>query len=414
MKKGRDTSAGAAELRRRAEERLRAGQDEAAAPTKEDALRLVHELQVHQIELELQNEELRRSRAEVEAGLERYTELYDFAPVGYFTVDGGGTIREANLAGAAMLGLERSRLIRRRLEMFIAAETRPVFRAFLDKVSGGVSRESCEVVLAAKGRPLRHMQLEGVRADCLDGRMFRIAALDITERRATADALRKSREELKRLYQQARNTHEGERKRTSHQIHEELGQNLTALKIDVSWLKKRLTDRSTRIRERLSAMDRVLDSLLQTVRQISAELRPRALDTLGLAAAVEWYARDFERRSGIPCALTIEPDEIEADQDLATDVFRILQEALTNVARHARATRVKVTLKRKAGIIELQVTDDGIGMSEEQRPKPDSLGLLEIRERVSVRGGTLSVLRPPGEGTSLRASIPTDGREGLT
>jgi signal transduction histidine kinase len=161
-------------------------------------------------------------------------------------------------------------------------------------------------------------------------------------------------------------------------------------------------------------MDRVLDSLLQTVRQISAELRPGALDTLGLAAAVEWYARDFERRSGIPCAFSIEPEEIEADQDLATEVFRILQAALSNVARHARATWVKVTLRQKAGMLELQVTDDGIGMSEEQSPKPVSLGLLEIRERVSTRGGTLSVLSPPGEGTSLRASIPTDAREGLT
>jgi PAS domain S-box-containing protein len=414
MKKGGNTSADAAELRRRAEDRLKAGNAEAAAPAKKDALRLLHELQVHQIELEMQNEELRRSRAEVEEGLERYTELYDFAPIGYFAVDGGGTIREANLAGAVLLGLERSRLIRRRLEVFFAAETRPVFRAFLDRVSGGGSSASCEVVLAVKGRPLRQMQLEGVRADCVDGRLFRIVALDITERRASADALRKSREELKRLYQQARNTREGERKRISHQIHEELGQNLTALKIDLSWLKIRLADRSSLIREKIAAMDRVLDSLLQAVRQISAGLRPGALDTLGLAAAVEWYAQDFERRSGIPCALSIEPDEIEADQDLATDVFRILQEALTNVARHARATRVQVTLKQKAGMLELEVTDDGIGMVEEQGSKLDSLGLLAIRERVSARGGTLSVLGPPGEGTSLRASIPTDGREGLT
>ena len=198
------------------------------------------------------------------------------------------------------------------------------------------------------------MQLEGVCADRVDGRLFRIAALDITERKASEDALRKSREELKRLYQQGRNTREGECKRISHQIHEELGQNLTALKIDLSWLKIRLADRSSRIRGRLSAMDRVLDSLLQAVRQISAGLRPGALDTLGLAAAVEWYAQDFERRSGILRALSIEPDEIEADQDLATDVFRILQEALTNVARHARAKRVKVTLKQKAGMLELE------------------------------------------------------------
>jgi len=134
MKKGRSTSADAAELRRRAEERLRASRTDAGAPTEAEVRRLLSELQVHQIELELQNEELRQSRAEVEAGLERYTELYDFAPVGYVTLGRDGSIRQMNLAGASMLGAERARLSGRRFRDFVHEADRGGFQAFLENV----------------------------------------------------------------------------------------------------------------------------------------------------------------------------------------------------------------------------------------------------------------------------------------
>ena len=181
MKKGRNTSADAAELRRRAEERLRAKKAEAAAPTKEDALRLLHELQVHQIELELQNEELRGSRAEVEAGLERYTELYDFAPVGYVTLGRDGSIRQLNLAGASMLGAERARLSGRRFGDFVGEADRGDFQAFLEKAFALQAKEVCELALRNEGQGPRYVQLTATAAQ--DGQECRVVIADITARK---------------------------------------------------------------------------------------------------------------------------------------------------------------------------------------------------------------------------------------
>ena len=181
MKKGGNTSADASELRRRAEERLRAKKAEAAAPTKEDALRLLHELQVHQIELELQNEELRGSRAEVEAGLERYTELYDFAPVGYVTLGRDGSIRQLNLAGASMLGAERARLSGRRFGDFVGEPDRGVFQAFLEKAFALQATEVCELALRNEGQGPRYVLLTATAAQ--DGQECRVVIADITARK---------------------------------------------------------------------------------------------------------------------------------------------------------------------------------------------------------------------------------------
>src|SRR5512133_1196627 len=149
MKKDKSTPTDAAELRRKAEERLRKQKTKKARPgTALDTQRLLHELQVHQIELEMQNEELKQARVAVEAALERYTDLYDFAPVGYFTLGRDGAIRQANLTGASLLGVERSGLLKRRFELFVAEENRPDFDAFLKKVFQSWARASCVVILA--------------------------------------------------------------------------------------------------------------------------------------------------------------------------------------------------------------------------------------------------------------------------
>jgi len=193
MKKDRDRSPDAAYLRRRAEARLREQQTQLGRPpTAEETQRLVHELQVHQIELAMQNEALRETQARLEQNLERYTELYDFAPVGYFTLTDDGTIRELNLAGAALLGQERSHLIGRRLGLFVSAETRPRFNLFLSQVLVETSRQRCEVTLAINGAPPCHAHLEGLGADSGAERLCRLAVMDITERKRAEKALQHS------------------------------------------------------------------------------------------------------------------------------------------------------------------------------------------------------------------------------
>ncbi|HLO26223.1 MAG TPA: PAS domain S-box protein, partial [Geobacteraceae bacterium] len=186
----------AAELRRRAEKRFGETGRATRLTGTEDDPRLLHELQVHQIELEMQNEELRQSRDEVETVLEKYTDLYDFAPVGYFTLDREGIIRSVNLTGASLLGVERSRLIDRRFGLFVAVEAGPVFTAFLEKVFTSPAKEVLEVALLREGNSPRFVQIDAKVNP--SGQECRIAIIDITERRRAEDALRKS-EELFRI-----------------------------------------------------------------------------------------------------------------------------------------------------------------------------------------------------------------------
>jgi PAS domain S-box-containing protein len=183
MKRVRTPSADAARLRRRAEESLRAdtAKNALAGTTEDDAQRLVHELQVHQVELEMQNEELRRSRAEVEAGLERYIELYDFAPVGYLTLGRDGAIRQVNLTGARLLGVERTRLTGRRFGFFVREPDRAGFQAFLENVFASQAKEMCEVALPKKGKQPLNMHL--TVAVSQDGQECRVVMADITERK---------------------------------------------------------------------------------------------------------------------------------------------------------------------------------------------------------------------------------------
>ncbi len=185
-------------LRSRAEERLKADAPEAHPPrTEQEIQRLFHELQVHQIELEMQNAELRRAREEVETVLEEYTELYDFAPVGYFTLDRNGDIRRVNLTGASLLGVERSRLTGRRFGQFVAEEFRPFFAEFLGKVFGSQGKESCDVTLPTRGGLPLVVQIEAVAA--ASGQVCCIAMIDITDRKRAEEALFNSEHELEDL-----------------------------------------------------------------------------------------------------------------------------------------------------------------------------------------------------------------------
>lgn len=237
---------------------------------------------------------------------------------------------------------------------------------------------------------------------------------DITERKKAERDLRLSETKLRDLYRQLENAREEERRRISREIHDEMGQNITALKVDLSWLKKNIEPHQTCLLEKIDLMNKVADATLNTARRISAELRPGMLDALGLAAAVEWMVRDFEKRNEIQCELHIGPEEIEVENDVATDVFRILQEALTNVVRHAQASKVWVTLRQTPDEMQLNVIDDGIGISEERLFHGGSMGLMGIRERLLLWGGTLNIHGLPGEGTSIRAIIPVPGKGRIT
>ena len=230
--------------------------------------------------------------------------------------------------------------------------------------------------------------------------------IDTTERKLVETAIKKSEEQLRNLTTYLQRVGEIERTNIAREIHDELGQTLTVLKMDLSWLRKRLPEDQISVRERTDTMSQLINRTIQTVKKISTALRPGLLDDLGLAAAIEWQAEEFQQRTGIRCNITIEPKDITFDKDRNTAIFRILQETLTNVARHAEASGVKVSLKQRDGQIELKVRDNGKGITEEQISNPKSFGLIGIRERVKIFGGSNMMKGIANKGTVMTVKIP--------
>ena len=229
---------------------------------------------------------------------------------------------------------------------------------------------------------------------------------DVTERRIAAAEIKKNQEQLRNLTAYTQKVAEIERTNIAREIHDELGQALTVLKIDLSWIRKRLSGEQAPVVEKTEAMASLVDRTIQTVKKISTDLRPVLLDDLGLAAAIEWQAQEFQKRTGIACTTTIDPEDINADRDRNTALFRIFQETLTNVARHAGATEVSVDLKMETGHIELKVQDNGRGITETELSRPESFGLMGIRERAIIFGGDSDIKGEPGKGTTIKVRIP--------
>ena len=226
---------------------------------------------------------------------------------------------------------------------------------------------------------------------------------EIAERTQTQEALQQSQEMLRQLVAHQDRIREGERKRIAREIHDELGQHLLVLRIDVSMLGRAEAEHP-KLGERVEAILQHIDTTMKSVRAIINNLRPSVLD-LGLYAALEWQAEEFQRRSGIACELVADDEDLELDDSVATVLFRILQEALTNVLRHARASRVRIELQRKPHHLIMTIADNGIGMKQAGTSEQSSFGLVGIRERLHILGGDLSV-DSSGNGTVLTVSLP--------
>ena len=229
---------------------------------------------------------------------------------------------------------------------------------------------------------------------------------DITERKRAEIALRESLDQLRSLSARLETAREQERTRIAREIHDELGHALTALKMDVAWLAGRLGGRSEPLAERGAAMSSLIDRTIATVRAIATELRPSILDELGLLAAIEWQAAEFGRRTGIATRVSGPEAPPDLDAERATVIFRIVQEALTNVARHAGARSVSIALKELRTRLVLEVRDDGRGVLPAEAAGPGSLGILGMSERARSVGGRMALKGRPGRGTTLRLSVP--------
>ena len=242
-------------------------------------------------------------------------------------------------------------------------------------------------------------------------RALREAEQRIQHRRAE-EQLRESHEQLRALSTYLQSVREDERTRIAREVHDELGQALTSCKLDLSWIAGKLPPDLKPLLDKARALTAHIDSTIQTVRRISSELRPGVLDHLGLVAAIEWQANEFQNRTGIRCDVRARVREPLPDQNLATTFFRIFQETLTNVIRHAGATHVWVELKESEGQITLEVKDNGRGIERTEIFNSKSMGLLGMRERAALLGGIFKIGSiPRGKGTRVRVSIPVRRRQ---
>ena len=212
-------------------------------------------------------------------------------------------------------------------------------------------------------------------------------------------------EQRKRLSERIITVQERERASIARELHDELGQALTGLKMDMAWVKSHIKDIDTTVSERLKALEELIDTTLESVREMAASLHPSVLDRLGLSAAIEWYAGEFERRTGIECIIEIESWDFSIDNNTAIQVYRIFQEALTNIARHARASRVDIRIAQDQGNVAISVSDNGRGIPPQKPAEPISLGIAGMCERAELIKGRLDIQSRRGKGTTVTVQM---------
>ncbi len=267
----------------------------------------------------------------------------------------------------------------------------------------------------------RHAPASQQRIAELEARLSQVTAQLLTantllesesaDHRRTEEEFRRSTEQLRELSARLQSVREEERTRISRAIHDELGQILTGLKMDVAWLQGHVDPQQSALVAKMQAMSRLIDTTIQTVRRISTELRPGILD-LGLVATIEWQLHEFQARTGIASELASSREETSLGEDGSTAIFRILQEILTNVARHAQATQVEVSLEESAEFLTLQVQDNGRGITESEIHSPKSIGLLGMQERARLQAGEVHFQGTPGQGTTVTVRMPLSSDTG--
>jgi len=388
-------------LRRRAEQRLRREKGTVAV-SEVQAQKLIHELQVHKIELELQNEELLRARSQEEEVLARYTALYDFAPIGYCTLDPLGRIIEMNLAAARFLGKPRGELIRRRLGSHVASASAPALKDGLAQVFAHAGPVIWELHLKEEGRILR---IEAIAAD--PGKTCYVALVDISKEMALQRAHDEAQARQAEMSQRLVAVQEEERRRLSMELHDHTSGNLAALDLLLRTLARQFPTSLLPASDGAATIADIQALLRATAAEIHAvcgDLRPPLLDFAGVVPALDSYARSFTERYGIAVHLEVAGRPKRLPPEIETTLFRIAQEALTNCAKHAGASAASVRLNCSGERTVLEIADDGVGFAPGQVSKL-RLGLRVMRERAEFAGGAFAVDAQPGKGTRIRVEF---------
>jgi PAS domain S-box-containing protein len=349
-------------------------------------------------------ERLARSEARMRA-------ILDSAMDAIITVDGAQRVVLFNAAAEKMFGCPADQAIGAPLAWFIPARFRGAHAVHVDRfgetgvssrrmagsrVVTGLRRNGEEFPIDAS---ISQLEENGVK-------YYTVILRDISELVRAEREVRQSKDELRELASAASTAREQEKMRIARELHDELAQAMTGLKMDLSMIRVTTPTAGTELGARIDKMERQIDGTIAAMRRIAADLRPLALDDLGLVPALESLVNSFRQRSGIACEVAMSRPDFPLTDEQATAVFRIVQEALTNVAKHARATAVEVTLMDEPDALVVTVGDNGVGFDPRASRKPNSFGLLGLRERAYLLGGTVSVMSEPGKGTEVEVRLP--------
>lgn len=327
------------------------------------------------------------------------------------TIDQDQTILIFNTAAEVMFGYLAKDALNMPLSQLIPHALRGAHHAHVQAYahSGGTSRKmGSMMVLKGLRSTGEEFPLDAsISRATSEGKMYMTVILrDLTKQVHAQTELNRAKAELRELSIASQTAREEEKSRISRELHDELGQNLTALKMDLSWLQTHATHDAPAITERIRAMQSVLDSTVVATRRIATDLRPLMLDELGLKAALEWLTQDFSHRTLVPCDLAVDDAVSDTDTNVQSALYRAVQECLTNVSRHAQATQVNITVRTGVHAVSLQVRDNGIGMSDQAGNKRGSFGLIGMRERIYILGGKVLIESLPGKGTHITVDLP--------
>jgi PAS domain S-box-containing protein len=350
--------------------------------------------------------------AELRESEERYRELFENAKDATYVHDLSGRYTSVNRAAEKLTGYTRVEILGKHFGHFVPVEQIPIInKQGWRKLAGEGETTYESEVLTKDGRRVAvevssHLIFEGGVAVAVQG-----AVRDISERKAAEEKLKAKSEQLRALSARLQSAREQEGTRIAREIHDELGSALTSLKWDLEEMEKMFSASSDQsefaaLREKLQAPMKLADTAITAIRRIASELRPSILDDLGLPAAIEWQAQQFQERTGIICDCDCILEKVELSEEQATAVFRILQEALTNVLRHAQATRVEIKINIESGVFALSVSDNGKGITESEQSEQHSLGILGMRERAHLISGEIDINSVEKQGTVILVQVP--------
>ncbi len=356
-------------------------------------------------------QELLQAHAALREGEARLEAIVRSAMDAIIAIDEDQRIVLFNSAAEAMFGCTAAQAMSGGLERLIPARYRDAHHAHVDRFhrTGDTARRmGMQMALAALRSDGTEFPIEASISQATVGgrKLMTVILRDITERVNAERQIRNAHEELRQLSIAMQEVREKERTRIARELHDELGQALTALKMDVDLLETMIPADRKDMRESTATMRGLLDFTVATTRRISADLRPLVLDDLGLAAAAEWLMQSVVQRAGLRGNLMFDPACDALGEPYASALFRVMQESLTNVVRHAHAQHVDVRLERSGDTAVLTVRDDGVGMDRAAPPKPRSFGLRGISERVLMLGGEVNLASKPGRGVTLVARVP--------